>query len=100
MVLGGLVVLAVALPFLLGALPYWMIPTHFSDFAFWSGLRDQAADSVRGFFALNPTLVDVEQRLALLRLGVTVLGALIVGIVVCKFSKSYGNEATPVDYLK
>jgi len=62
----GLILFAVLLPVLLNALPVWMIPTHWSDFSFWSGLLQQGRDSLRQFLSVNPALRDAEIRMLLL----------------------------------
>ena len=59
--------LAFSLPTILETLPGWMIPTRWSDFAFWSELFSQAEDSLREFLSLTPRLRDVEMRLLLLK---------------------------------
>ncbi|MCL1788586.1 MAG: hypothetical protein FWG38_11420, partial [Defluviitaleaceae bacterium] len=79
----GLILFAVLLPLLLGTLPAWVIPTHWSDFAFWSQLLIQAGNSLREFLSAPPALRDVELKMYLLKqAGVAVL-SLCVSIVVC-----------------
>jgi len=70
----GLIVFAILLPILLNALPAWLIPTHWSDFSFWSSLLQQASGSLREFLSVNPMLRDVELRMLLLgQVGIMVL---------------------------
>jgi len=61
------VLAAVFLPTLLDTLPPWLIPTHWSDFSFWSSLLSQAGDSAREFLSVPPVLRDIELRVYLLR---------------------------------
>jgi len=71
-----LISLAISLPFLLDALPPWLIPTYWSDFSFWSSLFNQAGDSTREFLSVPPVLRDVELRMHLLRqVGILFLSA-------------------------
>ena len=66
-IITGLILCAVLLPLLLNNLPPWLIPTHWSDFSFWSTLFQQANNSLREFFSANPLLRDVELKMHLLR---------------------------------
>ena len=86
----GLILFAVLLPFLLNVMPAWMIPTRWSDFSFWSSLIQQAGDSLREFFSVNPMLRDVELRMHLLRqVGILML-SVCCSIVVCfRLSQRY-----------
>ena len=73
-IFAGLILLAVSLPFLLYALPAWLIPTHWSDFSFWSQLSRQAGNDLREFLSAPPSLRDVELKLRLLRqVGILIL---------------------------
>lgn len=81
--LGCLLALAVATPWLLGLLPYWAIPTHFSDFSFWGNLFSQGNAALREFIAAPATLRDVELTLQLLRQGAVVVGAICISIAIC-----------------
>ena len=83
----GLILFAVLLPPLLNALPPWIIPTHWSDFSFWSLLFRQASDGLREFLSIPPMLRDIELRIRLLRqIGILVL-ALCVGMAACFSSR-------------
>ncbi|MCL2223969.1 MAG: hypothetical protein FWB96_03265 [Defluviitaleaceae bacterium] len=83
----GLVLFAVLLPFLLNRAPDWLIPTRWSDFAFWGELANQATASLREFLSVNPTLRDVELRIHLLRQGIIMLFSSCVGISIsCRLS--------------
>jgi len=62
-----LLLLAIFLPTLLDALPLWLIPTRWSDFAFWSGLVNDGNYALRSFLSVSPTLRDVELKLLLIR---------------------------------
>jgi len=81
--IAALIPVAVFLPFLLNALPPWLIPTYWSDFSFWSSLFSQAGDSVREFLSTPPTLRDVELRIHLLRqTGILFLSACCSALIV------------------
>ncbi|MCL2377514.1 MAG: hypothetical protein FWC77_00150 [Defluviitaleaceae bacterium] len=80
-----LILIAILLPTLLDALPPWIIPTHWSDFSFWSSLSRQAGDGLREFLAVPPMLRDVELRMGLLKqMGIFVVSVW-CSIVVCVF---------------
>jgi len=81
---GGLILLAVALPILLNALPPWMIPNRWGDFAFWGGLGTQAADALREFLATPPSLRDVEFRMQLLQQIAVFIPTICLGVHLCR----------------
>ena len=66
-IFAGLILSALMLPFLLNALPPWLIPTHWSDFSFWGQLYRQGSHSLREFLSAPPMLKDVEIKIHLLR---------------------------------
>lgn len=82
-------VFAALLPFLLNLIPPQLIPTHFSDFSFWSNLLRQTGDDLRQLLSVNPTLRDIEKKIHLLQqagiffitvcAGILTLHSLIVG---------------------
>ncbi|MCL2199651.1 MAG: hypothetical protein FWB80_12090 [Defluviitaleaceae bacterium] len=80
----GLIAFALLLPFVLNALPPWLIPNQWSDFSFWSTLLQQANNSTREFLSVNPTLRDVELKIHLLRQGaIVVTGTVLSVIILC-----------------
>jgi len=76
----GIILFAILLPFLLGQIADWLIPTHWSDFSFWGALFGQASGSLREFLSVNPAMRDVELRLLLLRQIFIVFIAVCCGI--------------------
>jgi len=79
----GIILLAIVLPIMLDAVPVWLIPTHWSDFAFWSTLIELARSSLREFLSADSMLRDVELQIHLLRqTGIFIL-AVCSGIIVC-----------------
>jgi len=79
----GLILFAIALPILLNGLPPWLIPTHWSDFTFWSSLSTQATDALREFLSAPSMMRDVELKIHLLRQAGFMVVAICFGIVVC-----------------
>jgi len=82
-IFSGFILLAILLPFLLNALPPWIIPTHWSDFSFWLSLLQQANDGLREFLSVNPMLRDVELKMRLLRQAGVMVISICCGIIVC-----------------
>ena len=90
----GLILFAILLPFLLNAMPAWLIPTRWSDFSFWSSLIRQANDSLREFFSVNSMSRDVELKMHLLRqMGIMVF-SLCCSIVICFRARSQINPGS------
>ena len=83
MIFAGFILLAVLLPILLNALPPWIIPTHWSDFSFWSQLSRQVNTGIREFLSVPPMLRDIELRIHLLRQTGLLVLSICCGIVVC-----------------
>ena len=81
----GLILFAVFLPALLNNLPAWLIPTHWSDFAFWSSISAQVSESMREFLSLSPLMRDVELKMHLLRQTGFMIFAIFFGIIVCAY---------------
>lgn len=85
----GFILFAILLPLLLNALPPWLIPTHWSDFSFWSSLLQQANNSLREFLSINPMLRDVEMKIHLLRQAGIMVVSVCLSIIICvRLSKS------------
>ena len=82
-IFAGLILFAFLLPHLLNVLPPWIIPTHWSDFSFWSLLFRQASESLREFLILPPMLRDVELKLRLLRQGGILFCSICLGVAAC-----------------
>jgi len=82
-IFAGFILFAIFLPNMLEALPPWIIPTHWSDFSFWSNLLLQANDSLREFLRVNPMLRDVELKIHLLRQIGIFIASVCSGIIVC-----------------
>jgi len=82
-IFAGFILLAILLPLLLNAIPPWLIPTHWSDFSFWSSLLHQANGGLREFFSVNPMLRDVELKMHLLRQAGIMIVAICCGIIIC-----------------
>jgi len=78
LILAGLVVFALCLPFMLEALPPWLIPTRWSDFSFWSSLIQQARLGFQEFLSLHPTTKDILLRTHLLYQIVIAFASLLV----------------------
>jgi len=97
LLIAGLIVFAVLLPALLERLPGWVIPTHWSDFSFWSSLLRQGGEGLREFLSADPGLRDVELRMHLLRLmGISFL-SIFCGLAVCfRWSMSTPEERVNV----
>lgn len=68
--------LAAALPLVLAQLPVWLVPSRWSDFAYWSQLGDTLAGQLRALLAMSPALRDVGAKMALLQSVVCGLGTL------------------------
>jgi hypothetical protein len=83
MFFASLILFALLLPLLLNQIADWLVPTHWSDFAFWGALIEQASDSLREFLSAAPTLRDVELRMHLLRQTAITVFAICCGIFVC-----------------
>ena len=79
LLLSGLLLFALCLPFLLNRLPPWIIPNQWSDFSFWSALAQQASASLREFLSTYPTLRDVALNIHLLRQA----GILFISLFCC-----------------
>jgi len=79
-----LIIFAIFLPQLLDALPPWLIPTRWSDFAFWGNVISQAGNGTREFLSVNPMLVDVQLRIHLLRQMVIMFISVCVSLVAIK----------------
>ncbi|SDM81463.1 hypothetical protein [Acetanaerobacterium elongatum] len=62
-----LFVVAVLLPFGLAQLPGWMVPTRWSDFAFWGRLIQTFKDCTEEWFALPVLFKDVEAKWLLVK---------------------------------
>ena len=88
---GIIILFAILLPTLLNQIPDWLIPTRWSDFAFWGDLATQASSSLREFLSVNPVLRDVELRIHLLRQLVILMLSICCGILVC-VRHSSGNR--------
>jgi len=82
-IFAGFILLAILLPFLLNALPPWVIPTYWSDFSFWATLFRQTSSSVREFLSVNPMLRDVDLKLHLLRQCGIMVVSVCFSILVC-----------------
>ena len=78
-----LILIAVALPAALRALPAWLIPTRWSDFSFWSSLADQALSGMKEFLRATPQLRDVELRVLLIKQAGLMLPAVCIGLAIC-----------------
>jgi len=85
----GLVLLAIMLPTLLNTFSPQLIPTHWSDFSFWSSLVQQASSGLREFLSTNPMLRDIELKMYLIRQTVIFMLAMCCGIVVTVFCQSH-----------
>ena len=83
LIIAGLMLFAVLLPYLLSRLPDWIIPTHWSDFSFWSSLFQQAGNSMQEFLSVNPGLRDVALRIHLMRLIGFLFLSISCGLSVC-----------------
>ena len=68
--------LAAALPLVLAQLPAWLVPSRWSDFAYWSQLSETLAGQLRMLLAVSPALRDVGAKTALLQSVLCGLGAL------------------------
>lgn len=75
LVFGLLFAAALALPALLNAMPPWLLPTRWSDFAFWSRLWNTVAERCRDFLALDPQSRDVRVKIAMAKVICCTLGA-------------------------
>ena len=82
-IFAGFILLAILLPLLLNVLPPWIIPTHWSDWSFWSSLFQQAAGSLHEFLSVNPMLRDVELKMHLLRQGGIMVVSVCFSILIC-----------------
>lgn len=65
--LGLLFTVAVLLPFGLAELPGWMVPTRWSDFAFWGRLIQTFIDRTEEWFTLPVLFKDVEAKWLLVK---------------------------------
>jgi len=81
--LAGFLLLAVGLPYLLNLWPDWIIPTHWSDFNFWSTLFHQTRDGLQEFLSVNPGLRDVALRVHLLRQVGILFVSVCCGLILC-----------------
>ncbi len=57
---------ALCLPWLLGAMPGWLIPARWSDFSFWTTLAQTMRMRLHEWLALRPFYKDVQGKQALL----------------------------------
>ena len=90
----GIILLAIVLPIMLDAIPAWLIPTRWSDFAFWATLLGQARNGLREFLSAQPMLRDVELQIHLLRQAGIFMLAMCSGIMVCATK----NFQTAIDF--
>lgn len=58
--------LALALPWALGKLPAWLIPTRWSDFSFWGSVVNQIKQYLQEWWLLPPTLKEVKAKATIL----------------------------------
>jgi len=79
-----LIIFAIFLPQLLDALPPWLIPTRWSDFAFWSNLISQAGAGILEFLSVNPMLIDVQLRIHILRQLIILFLSTILSLITIK----------------
>ena len=78
-----IILFAVALPLILGAMPAWSVPTRWSDFSFWVSLLKKAASGLRGFLQTAPQLRDVELRMLLIKQAGISLISICCALSVC-----------------
>ena len=62
-----LILFGALLPFGLGLLPEWIIPTRWSDFSFWSLLLSRFSSGLRELLSIRPLSRDVEQRILFIK---------------------------------
>ena len=80
-------ILAIALPTILSYLPQEFIPNQWSDFSFWGQLYDTLLSRLKDWFALYPTIADVQVKLLILQeIGYSVIG-IIISLFLCLFSE-------------
>ncbi len=87
--------LALCLPFVLEALPAWLIPAQWSDLSFWPQLWQTCWERLREWFAMTPYAKDVVAKLLLLGCGLWTTGAAVCLAVLRRAAK--GREAPPPD---
>lgn len=78
-----IILFAVIVPVILGALPAWAIPTRWSDFSFWSSLIKRGANGLREFFSAAPRLRDAELRVLIIKQACIAFAASCFGLSVC-----------------
>ena len=79
----ALIVFAIVLPSILGALPAWSTPTRWSDFSFWASLMRQASSGLREFLQAAPSPRDVELRMLLLKHAGITFAAVCCSLSIC-----------------
>ena len=89
---------AICLPSLLNVLPFWLIPTRWSDFSFWPSLLRKWSDSLMALLGMAPGKRDVAVKLLLLSQA-----GLCFAAVLCahwKLSVLYSRLSACVPYYK
>ena len=79
----GLILLAVLLPSALNIFPAWAVPTHWSDFGFWSSLLQRAGSGFREFLGAAPQKRDVELRMLLIKQAAITFPAACISLSIC-----------------
>lgn len=68
-IFGLLLVLALALPALLDAVPVWAIPSKWSDFAFWDTLGKRTEAYFTEWLLMRPYIKDAQAKSLMLQAG-------------------------------
>ncbi len=71
-------IFAALLPVLLAALPNWLVPPAWSDFAYWSRLWQDAKLRIWEWLSLHPMTKDVEAKLCLIQVFCMCGGAILI----------------------
>ncbi len=84
-----LLALALALPFLLRQLPEALLPTRWSYFGYWARLFGQAGDALWQFWAMAPSLRDVQLKQRLLQQGLLLLLATPYAFYLGRYNRAF-----------
>jgi len=79
----ALIGLAILLPGLLAILPDWVIPTRWSDFAFWGTLAKQIGTNLREYLVLLPRLRDVAYKILLVKQAGIAFLSTVCALAIC-----------------
>ncbi len=89
MMLALLFAAAVLLPLGLSALPGWLIPTRWSDFAFWGKLWHTVGERIEEWLTLPALFKDVMAKWLLFKQGLICVGLLLVTVSIGKNRTQY-----------